>query len=57
MTKVTIRLEFIENYKDPEELRDVVYWYLKELIEDNSLNFSVENSREQEEEEIVGHPV
>jgi hypothetical protein len=57
MTEVTIRLEFIENYKDPEELRDVVYWYLKELIEDNSLNFSVENSREQEEEEIVGHPV
>jgi len=57
MTKVTIRLEFIENYKDPEELRDVVYWYLKELIEDNSLNFSVENSREEEEEEIVGHPV
>jgi len=57
MTEVTIRLEFIENYKDPEELRDVVYWYLKELIEDNSLNFSVENSREEEEEEIVGHPV
>lgn len=57
MTEVTIRLEFIENYKDPEELRDVVYWYLKELIEDNSLNFSVENSREEEEEEIVGYPV
>lgn len=57
MTEVTIRLEFIENYKDPEELRDVVYWYLKELIEDNSLNFSVENSGEEGEEEIVGYPV
>lgn len=57
MTEVTIRLEFIENYKDPEDLRDVVYWYLKELIEDNSLNFSVENFREEEEEEIVGHPI
>lgn len=55
MTEVNIRLEFIENYKDPEELREVVYWYLKELIEDNSLHFSVENV--EDEVEITGHPI
>ena len=39
--RIKIELELIENYKDNEDLKDVVYAYLTELIEDGSLSFDV----------------
>ena len=50
MTQVTITLDLIEDYKDPDELADVVYAYLRDLIDDESLSFSVIERRRDEDE-------
>jgi hypothetical protein len=41
MTEVHITLELIERYEDSDELADVVYAYLQDLMDDGSLCFSV----------------
>lgn len=40
MTEVLIRLELLERYSK-DDLKDIVYTYLSELIEDDSLGYSV----------------
>lgn len=50
MTKVNITLELIENYEDSDELADVVYAYLRDLMDDGSLSFSVIEHREGSDE-------
>lgn len=46
MTEVTITLELIEHYESADELADVVYAYLRDLMDDGSLSFSVTEHRE-----------
>ena len=38
--RVTIELEFIEKY-DPEELEEVIVAYIQELVQDDSLDYTV----------------
>ena len=45
MTEVTITLELIENYESSDELADAVYAYLRDLMDDGSLSFSVTEHR------------
>ena len=46
MTEVKITLELIEHYDSTDELADVVYAYLRDLMDDNSLCFSVIEHRD-----------
>jgi len=39
--RIKIEIELIENCEDKEELKEVVYAYLMELIKDDSLSFDV----------------
>jgi hypothetical protein len=50
MTEVHITLELIEKYEDSDELADVVYAYLRDLMDDGSLCFSVIEHREDSNE-------
>ena len=50
MTEVNITLELIEQYEDADELADVVYAYLQDLMDDGSLSFSVTEHRENSDE-------
>ena len=50
MTEVNITLELIEQYEDADELADVVYAYLRDLMNDGSLSFSVIEHREDSDE-------
>ena len=50
MTEVHITLELIEQYEDADELADVVYAYLRDLMDDESLSFSVIEHRENSDE-------
>jgi hypothetical protein len=45
MTEVHITLELTEKYEDSDELADVVYAYLRDLMDDESLSFSVTEHR------------
>jgi hypothetical protein len=46
MTKVTIELEFEGKGHDEATLREAVYAYLEELINDDSLFFETKEERE-----------
>ena len=50
MTEVNITLELIEHYEDSDELTEVVYAYLQNLMDDGSLYFSVTEHREKSDE-------
>lgn len=44
MTRVTIQLEFEGNGLPEDALREAVYQYLYELMEDESLDYEVEEA-------------
>ena len=50
MTEVNITLELIEQYDDADELADVVYAYLRDLMDDGSLSLSAIERRENSDE-------
>jgi len=46
MTEVNITLELDASYESTDELADAVYTYLRDLMDDESLSFSVTERNE-----------